>query len=110
MRSLEQGQATELSIGPDRLRGWGAVAQRAVGPDGIVLPPPLLDQHFGFLERIEALTPRDLLPEHPVETLFLPVHPRPPGSMNRVIHTKPSKPVSTLSDPELRTIVRAEVR
>ena len=42
----ERRQIQETGIRPDRLRGWRPIAQGTVRPDGVVLPPPLLDQHL----------------------------------------------------------------
>lgn len=42
----------------------------------VVVPPPLLDQDTGFLQRVEDLPVQQLIPQLPVERLDVPVLPR----------------------------------
>ena len=44
-------------------------------PDRIVVAPPLLDQHFGLLQRVEDLAVEQLVPELAVEALVVAVLP-----------------------------------
>ena len=60
----------------NRLRGRGKAAAGAVGSDGIVLAPPLLDQHGRLRQRAEDLPVQQLVPELAVEALVVAVLPR----------------------------------
>ena len=47
-----------------------------MGSDGIVLAPPLLDQHGRLRQRVEDLPVQQLVPELAVEALVVAVLPR----------------------------------
>ena len=68
-----------------RLRRWRSVAQRTVRPDGVVVAPPLLDQHFCLPQCVEDLAIEQLVPELAVKALVVAVLQGEPGSMNRVL-------------------------
>jgi hypothetical protein len=50
-----------------------------MGPDGIEMLAPLLDQHLGFLERVEHLAVQQLIAELAVEALDIAILPRAAG-------------------------------
>ena len=53
-----------------------SAAAGAVGSDGIVLAPPVLDQHGRLRQRVEDLPVQQLVPELAVEALVVAVLPR----------------------------------
>jgi hypothetical protein len=53
----------------DRLGCWRAIAERGMRSDRIVVPPPLLDQHLGLVQRRELLTCQLLVAKLAVEAL-----------------------------------------
>jgi hypothetical protein len=50
---------------------WGAVAEGAVGPGGVVLDPPVLDQHLGLEQGIEGLDGEQLVTQPTAEALHV---------------------------------------
>ena len=66
-RASESGEIEEGRLRPDRLRGRRLIGQRAMRSDGVVLPPPLLDEHLCLLQRIEDLALQHLVAERSVE-------------------------------------------
>ena len=52
------------------------IGQRAVGSDGVVLPPPLFDEHLCLLQGIEDLALQHLFAERSVEALVVAILPR----------------------------------
>ena len=57
----------------ERLRVPGSVAQTAMRTDGVVMPPPGLDQHLGLGETVEDLAVEQLIAKRPVEALVVAV-------------------------------------
>ena len=53
------------------LRRRRSVAERTVRSDGVVMAPPPLDQHLGFLQAIEDLAIEQLVPELAIEALVV---------------------------------------
>ncbi len=53
-----------------------AVAETAVRPDGIVMPPPGLDQHFGLGEAVEDFAIEQFVAQRPIEVFVIAVLPR----------------------------------
>ena len=53
-------------------------------PDGVVVPPPLLDDNSRLFEAVEDLPVEQLVTQLAVEALVVAVLPGLPGSMNRV--------------------------
>ena len=64
---MKDGYPQEPGRRLNRLRGRGKAAAGAVGSDGIVLAPPLLDQHGRLRQRAEDLPVQQLVPELAVE-------------------------------------------
>ena len=73
---MKDGHPQEPGRRFNRLRGRGKAAAGAVGSDGIVLAPPLLDQHGRLRQRVEDLPVQQLVPELAVEALVAAVLPR----------------------------------
>ena len=73
---MKDGHPQEPGRRLNRLRGRGKAAAGAVGSDGIVLAPPLLDQHGRLRQRVEDLPVQQLIPELAVEALVVAVLPR----------------------------------
>jgi hypothetical protein len=61
-RSLRRGQSERT--GAARLRSRGPIPQRAVRTDGVVGPPPTLDQHLGLQQGVEHLSGQELVIGH----------------------------------------------
>jgi hypothetical protein len=40
------------------------MAEGAIGPDTVVLPPPLIDHALRFSQRVEDLSAKELVPRH----------------------------------------------
>ena len=59
----------------DGFRGWRAVAQSTVFSDGVVVPPPLLNDDLRLFEGIEALSVEQFIPEAGIEGLAVAVLP-----------------------------------
>ena len=47
----------------DGLRGWRAVTQSTVWSNGVVVPPPLLDDDLRLLQAVEDLPVEQFIPE-----------------------------------------------
>jgi len=77
--------------------------------DRIVVPPPLLDQHLGLVERRELLTCQQLVAELGVEALAVAVLPRAARLDEERLDADPAKPLAHVAGNELRPIVRANV-
>ena len=60
-RAVKDGHPQEPGRRLNRLRGRGKAAAGAVGSDGIVLAPPLLDQHGRLRQRVEDLPVQQLV-------------------------------------------------
>ncbi len=60
----------------DCLRRWGTVSQGAVGPDGVVMAAPFLDQDLGFAQRAEEFTVEEFIAEAGIEALTVAILPR----------------------------------
>jgi hypothetical protein len=63
---------TLLQEGPrvhrdDGFRRGGTVSQGAVGPDGVVVAEPFLDQDLGFAEGVEELAVEEFIAETGIE-------------------------------------------
>ena len=54
---------------------WGQVAEGAVGSEGVVLDPPVLDQHLGLEEGGERLDGEQFVAESAAEALHIGVLP-----------------------------------
>ena len=59
----------------DAFRRGRTIAQGAVGPDRVVVNPPLLNQDLGFLQGVEYLAVQELVPEARVEAFAVSVLP-----------------------------------
>ena len=70
---MKDGHPQEPGRRLNRLRGRGKAAAGAVGSDGIVLAPPLLDQHGRLRQRVEDLPVQQLVPELSSGSVMLPV-------------------------------------
>ena len=46
-----------------------------MGPDGIVLLPPLFDKHLRFFDGIKYLAVKHLIPQLAIETIIIPILP-----------------------------------
>ena len=66
-RAAECREFQEGRIGLDRFRSRGPVAQRAMRTDGVVLAPPLFDEHLRLLQRIEDFPLRSSSPSVPLK-------------------------------------------
>ena len=53
--------------GLHRLWGRGTIPKGTVRPDGVVVLPPLLDQHLGLEQRVERFSRQQLVPEGSAE-------------------------------------------
>jgi len=60
----------------DGFRRWGTVSQGAVGPNGVVVAAPFLDQDLGFAQRVEELTVEELIAEAGIEAFTVAILPR----------------------------------
>ena len=77
--------------------------------DRIVVPPPLLDQYLGLVERRELLACQQLVAELGVEALTVAVLPRAAWLNEERLHADPAEPLAHVSGHELWPIVRANV-
>ena len=69
-----------------------------MGSDGVVLPPPLFDEHFRLLQRVEDLPLQDFFAQRPVEAFVVAILPRLPGSIYSVFtSTRSSHSRTTLA-------------
>ena len=80
-----------------------------MGPDGIVVVPPPLDQYFSFLERIEDLAVKELIPKFPIEAFIIVVLPRAAWLDTEGLHPDPSEPVSHSLGRELGAVIGTNV-
>ena len=80
---MKDGHPQEPGRRLNRLRGRGKATAGAVGSDGIVLAPPLLDQHGRLRQRVEDLPVQQLVPELAVEALVVAVLPRAASSARK---------------------------
>ena len=103
------GRCKEPGRWLNRLRGRGKAAAGAVGSDGIVLAPPLLDQHVRLRQRVEDLPVQQLVPELAVEALVVAVLPRAARlDKERLDAHAPQPPPHELRG-ELRSVVRPQI-
>ncbi len=65
----------------DGLWGWRAVTQSTVWSNGVVVPPPLLDDDLRLLQAVEDLPVEQFIPEAGIEGLAVAVLPGRAGSM-----------------------------
>lgn len=68
-----------MAVSP--LRSRRAVAQAAVGPHGVVVAAPRLDQHADLGEAAEDFAVQELVSERAVEALAVAVPHGEPGAM-----------------------------
>jgi hypothetical protein len=80
-----------------------------VGSDGIVKPPPLLDEDDGLGKRVEDLTVQELVAQLAVEALDVPVLPRTARLDEQRLDTDPGQPPPYQLGCELRPIVRTQM-
>ena len=80
-----------------------------MGSDGIVQPPPLLDEYGGLGQCVEDLTVQELLPQLTVEALVVAVLPRTARLDVERLDTDAGQPPSHELRRELRTVVRAKM-
>ena len=59
----------------DGFRGWGTVSQGAVGPDGVIVATPFLDQDLGLAQGVEELAVEEFIAKPCVEALAIPILP-----------------------------------
>ena len=59
----------------DGLWGWRAVTQSTVWSNGVVVPPPLLDDDLCLFEGVEDFPIQQFVPEAGIETLTISVFP-----------------------------------
>ena len=106
---MKDGHPQEPGRRLNRLRGRGKAAAGAVGSDGIVLAPPLLDQHGRLRQRVEDLPVQQLVPELAVEALVVAVLPRAARlDKERLDAHAPQPPPHELRG-ELRSVVRPQI-
>src|SRR5690349_4171228 len=82
---------------PDRARqeGFGRrwpIPERAVRPRGVVVAPPPLDQHLGFLQRMEDLPLQQFVAELAVEGFIVAVLPWAAALDEQRPHADPLQP------------------
>jgi len=59
----------------DGFRRWGTVSQGAVGPDGVVVATPFLDQDLGFAQGVEELAVEEFIAEPGIEAFTVAILP-----------------------------------
>ena len=89
----------------NRLRGGGYTAPGAVGSDGIVQPPPLLDEYSGLGQCVEDLPVQELISQLAVEALVVAVLPRTARLDEQRLDAAPGQPASNELRRELRPVV-----
>ena len=80
-----------------------------MGPDGVVVMPPLLDEDLGLLEGGEDLAVEQLIAEAGIEAFDIPVLPRRSRCDVGGLGTNGSDPVSDDPGDELRAIIRSDI-
>src|SRR5262249_12909893 len=85
------------------------VAQRAVGPNRVVLLPPGLRYHPRLQHAGELFPLQQLIPQPAVERLRVPVLPRRLGLDVQPAHPAARQPLPDGSRDELRAVVAADV-
>ncbi len=88
-----------------RFRSWRSIAQAAVWTDGVVVPPPPLDQHLGFGEAVEDLAVEQFVAKRPVEAFVIAVLPwRARRDVER-LHAELGEPDLHGGGDELRSVI-----
>lgn len=59
----------------DCFRRWGTVSQGAVGPDGVVVAAPFLDQDLGFAQCVEDITVEEFIAKTGIEAFTVAILP-----------------------------------
>ena len=59
----------------DGFRRWGTVSQGAVGPGGVVVATPFLDQDLGFAQGVEELAVEEFIAEPGIEAFTVAILP-----------------------------------
>ena len=80
-----------------------------MGSDGIVQPPPLLDEYRCLGQCVEDLSVQELVPQLAVEALVVAVLPWTARLDEQRLHTESGQPPSDQFRSELRPIVRAQM-
>ena len=106
---MKDGHPQEPGRRLNRLRGRGKAAAGAVGSDGIVLAPPLLDQHGRLRQRVEDLPVQQLVPELAVEALVVAVLPRAARLDKEHLDAHAPQPQPHELRAELRSVVRPQI-
>ena len=90
--------------------GWGLVAERLVGSVVVVFEPPVLEEHFGFVEGVERFEVEELAAEMPVERLDVGILPGCAGFDVGGVDAGEPAPVFESFGDEFRAVVAAEIR
>lgn len=80
-----------------------------MGPDGVVVLTPLLDEYLGLLEGGEDLPVEQFIPEAGIEAFDIPVLPRRSRCDVGGLGTNGSDPVSNDPGDELGAVIRSDI-
>ena len=84
-------------------------AAGAMGSNGIVHPPPLLDKDDSLWQRVEDLSVQELVSQLSVKAFVVSVFPRTSRRDVERLHTEPAEPATHELRCELRPIVRTKM-
>lgn len=78
-------------------------------PGGVIVPPPGLDEHLGFLQCVEHLPIQELVAELRVKALAVSVLPRASRRDIERLYIQTPQPFAQRRGDELRAIARADM-
>src|SRR5690606_1216964 len=90
-------------------RRW-SIPERAVRPDGVVMPPPSFDQDLGLGERVEDLSVEQFITQRSVEAFAIAILPWRSGRDVERLHADLGEPLLNRLRDKLRAIVRPYMR
>jgi hypothetical protein len=85
------------------------IAQRAMGPEGVVFSSPPFDEYLSFLQGIEDLSIQQFVSEFPVETFTVTVFPGAARFNVQGSHSCSFKPLTYRLGSEFRAVIRSDV-
>ena len=80
-----------------------------MGPDRVVLLPPVLNHNLGFLQAREYFSVQHLISELAIEALIIPVLPRAAGFNEQRLHPNMPQPLPHHPSRELWPVVGADM-
>ncbi len=106
---LERSVGRPSRARQDRFRRGRPVPESTVRLQGVVVPPPSLDQHLGLLQRMKDFPVEQLIAQLAFERFIVPVLPWAAALDEQRAHADPLQPGANDLDGELAAIIRPDV-